>query len=82
MAKGGVIAFDEYGLKGHGESEAVDEKYREIQRKEGDKRERETERVRKRERGRGCTKTLVPTSPDFFLIFRICRKPQTTNFFR
>ena len=25
MAKGGVIAFDEYGLKGHGESEAVDE---------------------------------------------------------
>tara|TARA_Y100000768_G_scaffold115958_1_gene85613 strand:+ start:880 stop:1524 length:645 start_codon:yes stop_codon:yes gene_type:complete len=25
MAKGGVIAFDEYGLKGHGESEAVDQ---------------------------------------------------------
>ena len=25
MAKGGVIAFDEYALKGHGESEAVDE---------------------------------------------------------
>ena len=25
MARGGVIAFDEYGLKGHGESEAVDE---------------------------------------------------------
>ena len=24
MAKGGIIAFDEYGLKGHGESEAVD----------------------------------------------------------
>lgn len=24
MAKGGVIAFDEYGLQGHGESEAVD----------------------------------------------------------
>ena len=25
MAKGGVIAFDEYGLKGHGESEVADE---------------------------------------------------------
>ena len=25
VAKGGLIAFDEYGLKGHGESEAVDE---------------------------------------------------------
>ena len=25
MAKGGLIAFDEYGLKGHGESQAVDE---------------------------------------------------------
>ncbi len=24
MAKGGLIAFDEYGLKGHGESDAVD----------------------------------------------------------
>lgn len=28
MAKGGIIAFDEYGLKGHGESEAVDEFFR------------------------------------------------------
>ena len=25
MAKGGVIAFDEYALQGHGESDAVDE---------------------------------------------------------
>ena len=25
MAKGGVIVFDEYALKGHGESDAVDE---------------------------------------------------------
>ena len=24
MAKGGVIAFDEYALEGHGESDAVD----------------------------------------------------------
>ena len=25
MAKGGVVAFDEYALQGHGESDAVDE---------------------------------------------------------
>ena len=25
MAKGGIIAFDEYALQGHGESDAVDE---------------------------------------------------------
>ena len=24
MAKGGIIVFDEYGFKGHGESDAVD----------------------------------------------------------
>ena len=25
MAKGGIIVFDEYALQGHGESDAVDE---------------------------------------------------------